>query len=368
MIDQSTGTLIQHRIMEAFGALDADALIIPADGVVAVILAFNEALRFPFFLKHYRELGIRHFVVVDNMSNDGTSDFLAAQSDVSVIRTEKPYSEYKSVWRQLLCERYLLGRWTLFPDVDELLVYPGWPGRKIDDLVSSLDNRQFQALFCPMVDMYPKGPLKQFSYKAGDSFLDGCSYFDPKGYRYNPLKGSHGKRYKTPARHIFGGTRERLFHQNAKRRKTWLDKGLLSLIFSIRTRAPESDLGRRCDQFLFKLVKSAVPDTAAVQSKVPLLKWDHGYMFSGGVHGIDKKISIAPEWGVLLHFKYLDDFQSKVTEALERKQHTDNAGHYRDYKTQLNRLMNEGLFISGSKKFTGVDSLIECGLMRDIGG
>ena len=60
-------------------------------------------------------------------------------------------------------------------------------------------------------------------------------------------------------------------------------------------------------------------------------EWESGYRFSGGVHGVDKEITVAPDWGALLHFKYLDDFRSKVTEAITRKQHTDNAGHYVDY-------------------------------------
>ncbi|WP_165814683.1 glycosyltransferase family 2 protein [Labrenzia sp. 011] len=356
---------IRDRLIEAFGTSVADGLTLPADGVVAVILAYNEALRFPFFLEHYRALGVRHFIVVDNTSTDGTGALLAAQPDVSVIPTEKPYKDHKSEWRQLLCERYLQDRWVLFPDVDELFVYPGWPELPIDALTQYLDEGSYRALFTPMVDMYPQGPLKDLSYRAGDSFLETCPWFDAEGYRYNPLKGSHAKRYKTPARHVFGGTRERLFHQAAKRPKTLFDKLLLSTVFSLRATAPESVAGRKLDHLLFKPVKNALPSPAAVQSKIPLLKWDRGYRFSGGVHGIDRQIAVAPDWGVLLHFKYLDDFESKVSEALERRQHTDNAGHYRDYNAQMSRLITEGLHYPGSALFSGVQSLIDCGLTRE---
>ncbi|WP_306142697.1 glycosyltransferase family 2 protein [Roseibium sp. MMSF_3412] len=362
-----TQVSIESRLDEAFASPDVHDLTIPGDGVVAVILAYNEALRFPYFLEHYRALGIAHFIVIDNNSADGTRAILSGCADVSVIGTEKPYRDYKSDWRQLICERYLEDRWVIFPDVDELFVYPGWPDRSIDELVRVLDDNDHRALFCPMVDMYPKGPLKDLKYRAGDSFLEASPYFDGTGYRYCPLKGSHRKRYKSPSRHLFGGTRERLFHQDAKRSETFLDRALLRRVFSIRAHAPETAAGRFVDHLLFKLVKDALPDTAAVQSKIPLIKWRSDFKFSGGVHGIDKQISVAPEWGALLHFKYLDDFQSKVTEAIARKQHTDDAGHYRDYNTQMTRLMDEGLYTSQSVLFSGIRSLIDHGLLRDFG-
>jgi len=358
-------TALSDRLMEAFGTEAADRLTVPDNGVVAVILAYNETLRFPHFLDHYRALGVGHFIVVDNNSQDGTAALLDGQADISVFRTEKPYKDYKSVWRQLLCDRYLQDRWVIFPDVDELLVYPGWPGLSINMLTDYLDAGGYRGLFTPMVDMYPQGPLRNLSYKPGDGFLEACHWFDGDGYRYNPLKGSHGKRYRTPVRHVFGGTRERLFHQQAKRPRNALDRLLLSSVFSLRARTPESGTGRKLDHLLFKLVKNALPSPAAVQSKVPLLKWEAGYRFSGGVHGIDRDITIAPDWGTLLHFKYLDDFRSKVAEAIERKQHTDNAGHYLDYNTQMDRLMEQGLNYRGSVRFDNDKSLLRCGLMRE---
>ncbi|MBO6891890.1 MAG: glycosyltransferase family 2 protein [Roseibium sp.] len=356
---------VGKQLTEAFGTADANSLTIPQEGVVAVILAYNEVLRFPYFLQHFRAIGVRHFIVIDNNSTDGTYEFLTRQQDVSIIRTSQPYSDYKSVWRQLICERYLQERWVLFPDVDELFVYPGWPDLSIDQLVAYLESAACRALFCPMVDMYPKGPLREVSYKSGESFLDACPWFDSTGYRFNPLKGSHRRRYKSPPRHVFGGTRERLFHQNAKRDQTRLDRVLLSRFFGLSANVPESALGRQIDHILFKAVKDALPDVAAVQSKIPLIKWQSGYKFSGGVHGIDKRISIAPDWGALLHFKYLDDFQSKVTEAIDRKQHTGGASHYQDYRSQMERLMDTGMHYKGSSLFSGSQSLIECGLMRE---
>ena len=47
-------TTIENQLKEAFGTEAANNLVVPEMGVVVVILAYNEALRFPYFLEHYR--------------------------------------------------------------------------------------------------------------------------------------------------------------------------------------------------------------------------------------------------------------------------------------------------------------------------
>ncbi len=62
----------------------------PSD-VLCFIVLRNEKVRLPFFLKYYRALGIKHFFIVDNGSTDGSTQYLAAQSDVSLWETSKNY-------------------------------------------------------------------------------------------------------------------------------------------------------------------------------------------------------------------------------------------------------------------------------------
>ena len=51
----------------------------------------NEAVRLPFWLEHHRRLGVGHFLIVDNASDDGTPAFLADQPDVSLWHTDDSY-------------------------------------------------------------------------------------------------------------------------------------------------------------------------------------------------------------------------------------------------------------------------------------
>jgi hypothetical protein len=47
----------------------------------------NEAVRLPYFLNYYRGLGVGHFLIVENASDDGTRAYLAQQPDVSLWTT-----------------------------------------------------------------------------------------------------------------------------------------------------------------------------------------------------------------------------------------------------------------------------------------
>ena len=38
----------------------------------------NEKVRLPYFLQYYRDLGVDHFLIVDNDSDDGSREYLAA--------------------------------------------------------------------------------------------------------------------------------------------------------------------------------------------------------------------------------------------------------------------------------------------------
>ena len=71
--------------------IDARELV-PGDILLFATLR-NEAPRLPYFLEYYRALGVDHFLIVDNGSDDGSADLLAEADDVSLWTTEKSYRQ-----------------------------------------------------------------------------------------------------------------------------------------------------------------------------------------------------------------------------------------------------------------------------------
>src|SRR6056297_1358246 len=66
------------------------ARIRPGD-VLLVSTFRNERVRLPYFLRYYRDLGVDHFLFVDNDSTDGTFACLEGQDDISVWHTKASY-------------------------------------------------------------------------------------------------------------------------------------------------------------------------------------------------------------------------------------------------------------------------------------
>ncbi len=129
----------------------------------------NEMLRLPFFLKHYRRLGVAHFLFVDNGSDDGSTDYLAGQPDVSLWRSDASYkaSRFGMDWLTALQWRYGSGHWTVTVDVDELLIYPASETHQLGALTRWLDSQNIPAMGALMLDLYPKGSVTQHTYQGG---------------------------------------------------------------------------------------------------------------------------------------------------------------------------------------------------------
>ena len=57
---------------------------IAPDDILCLATLRDERARLPYFLDYYRAMGVRHFLMVDNASGDGSADYLRAQPDVSL--------------------------------------------------------------------------------------------------------------------------------------------------------------------------------------------------------------------------------------------------------------------------------------------
>ena len=182
---------------------DLTKTIKPED-ILAIVVLRNEVTRLPFFLNHYRRLGVSQFLVVDNDSDDGSSDYLAAQSDISVWRTAHSYraSRFGLDWLTWLQIRYAHGHWCLTVDADELLVYGGDQTHDLRELTTWLDNRGQVGFGALMLDLYPKGPLNQFTYTPGQDPCDVMSWFDHSPYRVE-RQAPMGNLWEAPVRGCF---------------------------------------------------------------------------------------------------------------------------------------------------------------------
>lgn len=305
---------------ELVAVVDRTKAILPAD-ILCFAVVRNEAVRLPWFLDHHRRLGVAQFLIVDNGSDDGTDALLAAQGDVSLWRTDAGYkaSRFGVDWVTWLLARYGHGHWCLTLDADEALVYPYCDTRDLRALTGWLDA-QGRAMFgAMMLDMYPKGPVGQAEYRAGDDPFATLQWFDA---------GNYGIRVQEPMGNLWvqGGPRARVFFADNPRR-------------------------------------------APTLNKVPLVKWNRRYAYVNSTHSLlpprlnriyDTDGGEAPS-GLLLHSKFLDVAVARAAEEKRRGQHFGDAALYAPYYDAV--AANPDLWCPASRCYDGWRGLEALGLM-----
>ena len=319
----------------------------PADSrgeIRAFATCRNERLRLPAFLKHYRGLGIDRFFIIDNHSTDGSTDYLVGQPDVHLFRTANHYSEANmgTDWLNALLATFGIGCWCVTVDIDELLVYPGSEQASLRTLTEHLDRCGYEAFTCLLLDLYPDGALQHCGYEPGDDLLAATPYFDIGPYETTRFD-------MCPGVHITGGMRERVFHPDFKTR------GLAAKIY---------------DGLFYRVLENLAwlgtrpPHRPPLLTKIPLVRWDERSSYLKGNHAVTRKI-VAPDTGVLLHFKFLHDFHARAVQEAARGEHYDGASEYRRYAKRLGENPDMTFMYEGSTRFEGTRQLVGLGLMQD---
>ncbi len=140
-----------------------------AADVAVVAVVRNEMFMLPHFLAHYRAMGVESFLIADNLSDDGTLDYLLEQPDVATFSVDSDYrvSHYGVAWQQALMSNFRVNRWSLVADADELLV----TGAGVEPLAAMLAGADFDGADAArifMLDLYPRGRCRtRGSRRAG---------------------------------------------------------------------------------------------------------------------------------------------------------------------------------------------------------
>lgn len=285
---------------------------IESDEIIVVSVVRNEFLRLPWFLNYHRKLGFDKFIIIDNGSTDETATYLKNQPDVNIATTFDSYSKSKCgiTWTNKILHDFCKDHWVLIVDADELFVYPYSETINVHILTSYLDQKGDQAVVAPLLDLYSKGPIKDTGYIQGAPFHTYCQYFDSDSYQTQEVPGIV---FQAISR---GGPRHRLFWENNQ-----LDYP---------------------SPYLFK---------------IPFIKWRSDLDLEASTH-ILNGAKIATLTGVLLHFKFLQDFKDNAELEALRKEHYCNASQYKAYVEGILQDENLSAYYSGSKFYEGSHQLI----------
>lgn len=131
------------------------------DQVAMICMLRNAAYYLDVLLDHHRKLGVTHFVLIDNGSDDGTPEMAAGQSDVTVVSNRLPVRRYESLMRAGIARRVVKGGWLLFVDGDELIEMCHGEGRQLSEFTAYCNAQGYNAVVGQVLDMFGTLPLSQ---------------------------------------------------------------------------------------------------------------------------------------------------------------------------------------------------------------
>jgi Glycosyl transferase family 2 len=309
----------RHR-SELSSIVDRTAAIRAGD-VLCFVCVRNEARRLPGFLAHHRQLGVKHFLIVDNASDDATAQILVDAPDLSVWRTTASYkaSRFGMDWLTWLMLRYGNGHWCLTLDADEILVYPYCETRPLAALIDWLDRQGRTSFGALTVDMYPQGPVSQDSPDPAVDPIAHLRWFDGGNYQVQV---------------------------QPKMQNLWIQGGVRARVFFAEE-----------------------PRKAPTLNKTPLVRWHWRYAYVNSTHALLpphlNKVYATDEGeltsGVLLHTKFLPEIVERSQEEKQRGEHFGDGVQYAAY---YNRLIGDPvLHCATSTRYTGWRQLEALGLM-----
>ncbi len=270
-------------------------------------MVYNGAPYLDWYLDHYRSLGVDHFFIVDNGSDDGTCERLLAQPDVSVFSCLGNFTEaaYGVIWINHLLQRFGVGHWCFHVDIDAGFVFPGQDrGKTLKDLLSYCDTYGYCALRGAAVDMYPA----DLSGESGITSIADCTHFDAD---YAPIRSEMPPYYT-----VQGGVRKRM----------------TGLALSV--------------------------------NKAPLIRMDPHVFYTNGSHNTTH-LPVADVTVALLHYKFVGDVRDEIRKTVTRGTHAAGAVSYRRLQASFEKSgWDHSLLSEHSRRFEGPSSLEHHGLMK----
>lgn len=285
------------------------------------VIARNESLRFPYFLKYYFEKGVDRIFLIDNNSTDNTREIALSYPNVHVFKINESFKNFW-YWIQFFLEKYGKNMWCMVVDVDELFSYPYAEIAPLRVLISYMELNNYEAIRSFLLDIYSEKPISKTGYKQNDNPLECCPYFDLNFYsgQVRLFDKSRWEYFNTTI--YFGGMRERVFNKIT---------------------------GSSWNYHL---------------SKISLFKNTSNIYLTEGMHAINGA-TLADITGVVFHSKHLQDFAPRVEAESKREVHFGNALEYKIYNQACLMEKNIILYFQNSVKYKNTKQLVKLGLMKN---
>jgi hypothetical protein len=274
------------------------------------------------FMEHYQKLGVAHMVFLDNGSRDNTVELLSGYDNVTVYQTHLPYKHYFRNFKRFLAKRFASDRWFLCVDIDEFFEYPHQDRLPLNQLVSYLDKRGFNAVRSVMLDMFSDEPIHEDEGQSRAFSRQRYAYFESASI-------------------------EKKFFPAVRARKKR----------SRRNIEPRDDL-----YIAIGGVRKRCFGTECCLTKHPLQFMAPGKLLIRSDHDV-QRAHIADFTGALFHYKFTPSFFAQCDQSVREENHWNGSSEYKRYKRVLDQNKRLYLYSDSAVRYSTHEQLLDKKLM-----
>lgn len=308
------------------------------------------------FITHHRAIGVENFIFIDNGSTDGTTEFLLSEPGCTVYRTTESFvdANFGMVWITEVLRNSAHGQWAAYLDCDELLVFENMETQSLTSFVREYCTGDIDTTFAVMIDMYPASDWSSISARTASSIAETLNCFD-KDYIVRQRPDRPGRTRRPDAIEILGGPRCRLFSTLERDAShDW----------------PYYMLAGQVDRFIDKVPIGLMPALARVwprgmqalfKSPLNLIGDDFRYGYS---HESSNHRKAGYLLGIL-HLKFCDELNARFDPQFSYDNHYRHGLERFQLAGALARHGSRPLTYSGTRKYTGSQSLAEQNLIGE---
>lgn len=283
---------------------------------ILICVVKNELIVLQDFYDHYRKLGVKLFVIIDNGSTDGSDEFCKNQPDTDLHYVHRPFVwPQKQGWITRAIVDYGLDRWYLYVDADERLVFDGCEQRSLQELINFAERVKISRIRGMLIDMYQDGPVLKFDWPKRQNLISAFPLYDSDSYNEAKFKQLISRK---------GGPRKRALNGGD-------------------------------DKFNPEL------------TKYPLFKPSLGDIFGNPHHLYPYEQNFVSDCYVgILHYKFIPGFMDKIQKALKSGSYWNESYEYSIYLKSLSKDESLQLSYSGSLSYKNSSDLITSELVSPI--
>lgn len=109
------------------------------------------------FIHHYRALGAKQILLIDNQSEDRTVEKAKSYENVTVFSSSLHFAKYECRMRRSFLKHFCKNTWVMAVDIDEHFDFPGRSRAGMSELIAYLNTHQYTAVTACMLDMFTVG-------------------------------------------------------------------------------------------------------------------------------------------------------------------------------------------------------------------